>query len=303
MKTGAPELQLSHGINSSLSNTLFSVPVLCYHSWTIDGSSYENNDHLALEQDLLTLARKGYQILPLTVLVAALRGQFSIKLLQGKKLVCITCDDGRDLDYRDYGNGERDKILSFHTLLDQSKAWLPQYATGPRAVSFVIASESARAILDVECGHGLHLWNDSWWRESAANGILGIANHSWDHVHPCLDTVRQKDNKKGSFLEIATFADAEGQIADAQQYIAQKTDHHALPFFGYPYGHVSPYLRDEYFPAHGDRLGIVAAFSTSGVAVTGQTCIWDIPRFVCGHDWKSPDEFERLLDYATSLAR
>lgn len=286
-----------------VNNAILSIPVLCYHSWTIDGPLYENNDHVALEQDLLTLARKGYEILPLTQLVSVLRGEIPIEQVAGKNLVCITCDDGRDLDYHDYSSDELGEIRSFHTLLDQSRAWLPQYSAGPRAVSFVIASASGRHVLDVECGKGLNLWNDTWWEESAANGILGIANHSWDHVHPCLDNVRQQDNKKGSFLEISTFTDAEAQIAEAQRYIDARTNQKALPFFCYPYGHVPAYLRNEYFPTHGDRLGIVAAFSTSGATVNEQTCVWDMPRFVCGFHWKSSDEFEALLDASAVGAR
>jgi len=288
--------QLRRENESALNKAALQIPVLCYHSWTIDGPLYANNDHVALEHDLQTLARKGYQILPLTELVAVLRGESSVETLAGKKLVCITFDDGRDLDYLDYWSEEIGEIRSFHTLLDHSKTWIPQHSAGPRAVSFVIASAPARRILDVECGNSLKLWNDFWWKECAAKGILGIANHSWDHVHQCLDTVRQQDNKKGSFLEISTFADAEAQIADAQRYIDSKTNQRGLPFFCYPYGHVPVYLRDEYFPVHGDRVGIVAAFSTSGLAVNEHTYIWDIPRFVCGYHWKSSDEFETLLD-------
>lgn len=285
------------------SEAVLSIPVLCYHSWTIDGPSYKGNDHVALEHDLLSLARKGYQILPLTDLVAMLRGELPIGKLAGRKLACITCDDGRDLDYTDYRSEELGEIAGFHTLLDRSRSWLPQYSAGPRAVSFVIASAADRAVIDRECGHGLDLWGDHWWEACAAGGILGIANHSWDHVHDCLDNVRQRDNKKGSFFEIATFADAEAQIAEAQRYIDARTDHKALPFFGYPYGHVSAYLRDDYFPVHGSRVGLTAAFSTSGMPVNEQTCIWDIPRFVCGYHWKSPADFEALLDATAAGAQ
>lgn len=38
------------------------IPVLCYHSWTVNGSDYASNDHEALKQDLQTLARKGYEV-------------------------------------------------------------------------------------------------------------------------------------------------------------------------------------------------------------------------------------------------
>src|SRR5690606_4068766 len=112
----------------------------------------------------------------------------------------------------------------------------------------------------------------------AEEGILGIANHSWDHVHDTLPQVRQKENKKGSFYEITTLGDAQAQIEDAQRYIDEVTDNQSLPVFGYPYGHVSSYLRDEYLPQHGPRLGLRGAFNTEGRSVRAGDNIWDIPR-------------------------
>lgn len=273
----------------------FPIPVLCYHSWTIHGPSYNKNDHAALSKDLNILARNGYEILPVPTLVALLRGEIAAEPLVGRKLVCLTFDDGRDEDFHDIYSRKYGEVASFHSLLKNSTPWLPQYSHGPRAVSFVIASPDARAVLDHTCGNGQDGWRDSWWRECAAEGLLGIANHSWDHVHDTLESVRQRDNIKGSFFEIKSFEDAEAQILEAQQYIQSKTDGRSLPYFCYPYGHVSHYLRDTYFPKHHGRVGIVAAFSTAGESVTEESCIWAVPRFVCGEHWKSPGEFSELL--------
>jgi peptidoglycan/xylan/chitin deacetylase (PgdA/CDA1 family) len=273
----------------------FPIPVLCYHSWTINGPSYNENDHVALSKDLNILARRGYQILPVPTLVSLIRGDIAAEQLAGKKLVCITFDDGRDEDFHDHYSSEHGEVPSFYSLLKSAVPWLPQYPQGPRAISFVIASPDARAVLDRTCGYGKGGWRDSWWRESAAEGLLGIANHSWDHVHDTLDSVRQCDNIKGSFFEIKTIEDAEAQILEAQAYIQSKTDSKSLPYFCYPYGHVSTYLRDSYFPSHGDRIGIVAAFSTAGETVTEDSSIWALPRFVCGEHWKSPYQFSKLL--------
>mgnify|MGYP001764771735 FL=1 len=88
----------------------------------------------------------------------------------------------------------------------------------------------------------------------------------------------------------------EGVPVAMQHYIAERTGGRALPIFGYPYGHVSAYLRDEYFPDNGGRLGIEAAFGTGGASVRADSPVWDIPRFVCGWHWKSPDEFSALID-------
>lgn len=281
---------------ASVPERSFSIPVLCYHSWAMSGDAYEGNDHVALESDLKTLGRRGYQILPIPTLVALLRGEIDARPFTGSKLVSLSCDDARDFDYYPTVNDTMDPVPGFHEILERSRQWCDQTCAGPRAVSFVIASPEARRILDHTCGRGRDEWRDSWWLECAEKGTLGIANHGWDHVHDTLPAVRQRENKKGSFFEIDTFGDAEGQIVDAQRYIDGCTGSRSLPLFGYPYGHVPAYLRDEYFPNEAARIGIRAAFGTGGASVRPDTCIWDIPRFVCGWHWKGADGFEDLLD-------
>ncbi len=272
------------------------IPVLCYHSWTVNGSDYANNDHEALRQDLQILARKGYQVLPVEALVALLRGELDTAIVAGRKLVCLTFDDGRDHDYLPADYGAIGTIPGFHALLEQSREWLPLCIEGYRAVSFVIASPAARSILDQQAARGQDEWRDCWWEDCARAGIMGIANHSWDHVHDTLPEVQQRDNHKGSFHAIDTFDDADRQIAAAQDYINLKTGNRSMPVFCYPYGHVSDYVRDQYLPQHGAALGLQAAFSTAGASVTPQSNIWALPRFVCGWHWRSPQEFEDLLD-------
>jgi peptidoglycan/xylan/chitin deacetylase (PgdA/CDA1 family) len=283
------------GLRNRSTGSSYSIPILCYHSWTMNGPGYGDNDHVALESDLVALGRKGYQILSITQLVACLRGEIPKDSFHGKKLVCLTCDDGMDHDFLDYVNDELGIVPSFHSILQRSRDWLPQYLNGPRAVSFVIASPESRVVLDRTCAKGRSEWNDNWWSTASSEGTLGIANHSWDHVHDNLEIVRQRDNKKGSFFEIATFDDAEGQIAEAQHYIDSMTELKNLPFFGYPYGHVSDYLRDEYLPTHGARIGLQAAFSTAGTSANERSNVWDIPRFICGFHWKTEEEFVALL--------
>ena len=272
------------------------IPVLCYHSWTVNGTDYGNNDHEALKQDLQILARKGYQVLPVEALVALLRGELDVSVAAGRKLVCLSFDDGRDHDYLPADYGEIGTIPGFHALLEQSREWLAQCVEGYRAVSFVIASPEARSIMDREAARGQDEWRDCWWEGCAQAGVIGIANHSWDHVHETLPEVRQRDNTKGNFHAIDNFEDADRQISAAQDYIRLKTGNRILPLFCYPYGHVSEYVRDEYLPQQGERLGLHAAFSTAGASVTPASNIWSLPRFVCGWHWRSPQEFEALLD-------
>lgn len=274
----------------------FSVPVLCYHGVHVDGRSYETSDRIALQTDLRLLAGRGYRVVSPMLLATVLRGEMSAGILAGKKLVALTFDDGSDMDYRDWQEAHIGYVPSVHAVLEDSIGWLPQLGDGPRGVAFVIASPKARAILDRTCYAASNKMNDDWWQPCAARGVLGIANHSWDHVHDTLPEVRQRENKKGSFFEIATIDDASGQIAAAQDYIRHKTQGLALPLFAYPYGHVSPYLHDTYFPGFASAHGLLAAFGTSGQAATNQTSIWNIPRFVCGEHWRSAQDFSALID-------
>lgn len=270
------------------------IPVLCYHSWTVQTSDYAGNDHIALQADLKTLARRGYAILPATRLAAVLANQRNAFELNGRKLACITFDDGIDLDWhtRPADNGEPQK--SFAQILREAK--IKRYGKGPLATSFVIASASARNQLDSRAWRGQNEWNHDWWAQAAKENIIGIANHSWDHVHTQLDQVRQRDNRKGSFLAIDTFEDAEQQIAAAHAEINRLCENRILPVFGYPFGHVAPYLQQEYLPVHGSRIGLQAAFSTCGRAATPQDSCWAIPRLVCGWHWRTASEFNQMLD-------
>ncbi|WP_418647466.1 hypothetical protein ACNQFN_21050 [Thauera butanivorans] len=270
------------------------VPVLCYHSWTMEGAEYQGNDHVALEADLAWLAQHGYAVLPLPMLVEVLRGERPGSELAGRRLVGLSFDDGRDHDYRDLPGADGVLVPSMHTVLNRAR--IEVLGTGPMAVSFVLASAEARKGLDAACGSGRGEWEDDWWAPCAAGKVLGIGNHGWDHVHDTLETVRQRDNLKGSFFHVNTFGDAEGQIAEAQAEIDRLCGGRALPLFAYPYGHVPPYVRDEYLPEHGARVGVRAAFGTGGAAVDAASPLWDIPRFVCGWHWRTPAEFAALLD-------
>jgi hypothetical protein len=62
-------------------------------------------------------------------------------------------------------------------------------------------------------------WRDFWWPDLAATGVIGIANHSWDHAHAALPIICQRDQRKGTFLGIDNESDADAQIAQAQRFI------------------------------------------------------------------------------------
>ncbi|MCL2871412.1 MAG: polysaccharide deacetylase family protein [Betaproteobacteria bacterium] len=272
------------------------IPVLCYHSFQIAGTAYSQNDHTALEEDLRYLLDAQYRLISPLALAVALRQKNGALLTE--KLACITFDDGMDFDYFDQEHKNAGVVKSFHTILNQS-ALLKNVvrngaANAAATVAFMIASVEARQVIDQFC-LGKNQFCDRWWRECAQQGIIGIGNHSWDHTYKTLDTVCQADNIKGSFHAISTYADADQQIRAAQDYLDSATGGCATPLFAYPYGDVSDYLVNEYFPNYEKEHRQLAAFSAGGEPVTQSSNLWALPRYVCGQHWRNPEEFRKIF--------
>lgn len=279
------------------------LAVLLYHGMNIHGDSYGDNDHVAFERDLVHLVDNGFKIIPAALLVDFLRGKSVPKYLRGKKAVVITCDDGSDYDYVDLVHETCGAQYSFFSIMQhvwrKNKGLFSAFSkyVRPHMTSFVIASPWARQVLDKTCMVGKGRWNDSWWDEAVASGYMHIGNHSWDHLSETLPYVSQREQVKGSFLTIDSWDDACAQVEQAERYIRALAPNPADRLFAYPYGHVSPFLRNEYFPAEANAkdMGVTAAFSTEPEYVTLQTNIFDIPRFVCGADWRSIEEFVDIV--------
>ena len=154
------------------------------------------------------------------------------------------------------------------------------------ATSFVIVSPEAQAILDLRCIKGEDQWHDHWWEEAIRDACFDIGNHSWDHTHPELPTVAQREQVRGDFFCVDNRVDAYHQILDAEAYLARKLGDARSRLFAYPYGHVSEFLRDEFFPEHASDFR--GALSTGGDYFTQQSCRWAIPRFCLWRTLASP---------------
>jgi peptidoglycan/xylan/chitin deacetylase (PgdA/CDA1 family) len=150
-------------------------------------------------------------------------------------------------------------------------------------------------LLDRTCIAGKNNWQDMWWEAASRTGVLAIGNHSWDHVHPGLPTVAQREQRKGSFYGIDTLSDADRQIRDAEHYIRNRLAGRSTGLFAYPYGQAPDYIVHEYLPRFAEELGISAAFTTAGDFATTDNVRWKIPRFVHGDDWKSPNDLVQIL--------
>lgn len=277
--------------------------VLTYHSHRILGTDYARNDHVALPVDLDTIARSGSRLVSLATLVDAIEAHQAGSALPGGDvpLVALTFDDGPEWDYIDFVHPVFGPQRSFANAMRD----FVQTDRGARqgtfsATSFVIASPAARSTMEstfdaeytyLEAG----AMNDSWWAPATASGLIGIGNHSWDHLHPALPTVAHSRQVRGDFTQVTDRVDADAQIRNAMAYINQRTTGQAAPFFAYPYGHSNDFLADAYLPREGRGMGLRAAFTTEPATVDGSQSVWRLPRFTCGHHWRSPEQLAAIL--------
>ena len=264
------------------------IPVLTYHATNIFGNEYSTNDHTALAHDLNLLLKNDITILSAHKLIQWINKE--INLDKSKRYTVITFDDGSELDYTDWHHPTCGFQQSFYSIMQDYMNSSGRYI---HATSFVIASENARKTLEQTCLGGYSMWGDSWWQEAEDSQLLSIENHSWDHVHPTLDEVKQINNLKGDFSQINSLEDAHRQIALSSQYIDSQIKNKRTILFAYPYGDTNTYLTEEYFPH--SQTDIIGAFTCEPKHASQTSHAWKIPRYVCGSDWKSPEELESIL--------
>lgn len=267
------------------------VAVLCYHSQNIQGSSYALNDHIAFEHDIKRIIERNIAIISINQLAKHLKGE---SILNTPIAVVLTCDDGTTLDWLDYEHPEFGHQKSFRKiLLNELGENLPRAAM----TSFVIACPTARKHIDQGCYGGAALSSDDWWLEAANCDYWAIENHSWNHMHACLPFRLPHDQPLGQFYTTNNYLRANKQIVQASRLINNKISKagKTVNFFAYPYGHAGEYLKNYYFPQYRAQHSIEAAFTTTPGFVTMQSNIYALPRFVCGEAWKSPDQFNSIL--------
>lgn len=257
----------------------------------INGGTYAENDHLALASDLETIKELGFRVIPLSEVVDWHQGALTDSDVF--KTVAITLDDGSWFDYYDLDHPTCGPQRSMINILHDHNA---RYGPAHRAhaTSFVISSPEARSSLDKTCMIGEDWWGDQWWTQAALSGIMDIECHSWDHVHPALDNVAQQNQVKGDFSQVKTFNDCEFQLTKAGEYIGGVLGNRPS-LFAYPYGLASDYVVNQYLPGFQSRHQFRAAFTTEAKAVSKTDTVWLLPRFVCGHDWRSAEELKAIL--------
>ncbi len=264
--------------------------VLTWHAIRVLGHEYGDNDPVAFSEDLGVLHSLGFQIWPLGRAYDAL-----LRKALPERVAVLCADDGVVLDFEDFVHPVWGPQRSLYRRLLAFERALPSgHPHQPHISSFVIASPQARDELDRTDYQSLGLWHQRWWRPATESGRIRIENHSWDHNHASLARTCQRDNRKGDFSLIDTEPECRAQIDQASDYIEHSTGRRPR-FLAYPYGQTSDYLRREYLPKHADRIGLDAALSCEpGPVLTGSDR-WFLPRYVCARDWRSPEEFARLL--------
>lgn len=257
--------------------------VLTYHSANIAGSDYRDNDHVALKADLELVHALG-------IPVFSLEAAFQKIYLEGfaQPFVVLTCDDGLLMDVQDIDHPEHGYTPGFSSILAEHARL---YACQIAMTSFVIASPEARAHLDVHGYRSLGLCGDDWWSDD--HGLV-IESHSWDHNHPVVPQSVQRDNVRGTFLNIETEHECVLEVDQASDYIETRTGRRPK-FFAYPWGEASAYLRREYLPRRGQGIGLLGAVSGEADYWTRSSDPWFIPRMVCGAHWRSREALAKLL--------
>jgi hypothetical protein len=266
------------------------VPVLTYHSNNILGNDYANNDHVALAEDLRRIAAAGLRIVPLSRVVDVLLGAAEPAAVENAVALC--CDDGSWLDWHDIDHPTCGRQRSFANVL---RDFVAETGAPAHMTSFVIVSPAARAVLDRTCLAGLGWWTDAWWPDAEREGLIAIESHSWDHNHATLPETAQRDGRRGTFLSIDTYAVADAEIRLASDWLDAHARAPRAGLFAFPYGETNEYLLREYLPNHENEHRLRAAFGTDPKPVGFDSDRWNLPRYVCGHDWRSPDELARLL--------
>jgi peptidoglycan/xylan/chitin deacetylase (PgdA/CDA1 family) len=272
-----------------------STPILTYHSLNIAGNDYLGNDHVAFREDLRLLTALGWRVVPLTSLVR-LFDEPSVPWPE--KTVAITFDDGTNFDFEDLPHPSAGLQRSMLNIMRDFVAMKPDAQPEMHATSFVIVSREARDVMDRACMIGSGWMSDAWWPSAVASGMFHIANHSWDHCHDSIPQIAQRDQLKGTFTGVDNKADADAQIRRSAEAIARIAPNPGANLFAFPYGNASPYLIDDYLPKQARTLGdgfVQAAFSTEPAPMARGTNRWNVPRYVCGHHWKSSEELQSIL--------
>ena len=274
------------------------IPILTWHAMNVAGNGYGDNDHVAFAHDLETIQSMGLRVVSLRSIAAAL---IEGRLETLEDCVGLSFDDGSDFDFHDLPHPACGVQRSMANILADFRARRGA-AAQPRlhATSFTIVSPQARAELDTTCMIGCAWWNDDWWRDAEARGLVAVESHGWDHNHETLARTATSAPRGG--FDVVTRAEADAQIAQASRFLKARRGRGDDVLFAYPYGAANEFLCAQYFPDDSAAHGAFAAFTTDPEPVAAGVSRWRIPRYVFGWHWKSTESLEQLLRDAGALS-
>jgi hypothetical protein len=270
------------------------IPVLTWHGYNLFGNTYESNDLLAFAADLRTIQEAGFRVLPLPEIadwVAGARRDFGA---DDRPVVALSCDDGTDYDWHNLHHPTHGAQHSFASAMREFQQQYPAAQPTLNLTSFVIASPSARRQIDAGAMQAQGALNDDWWPLANASRLVNIESHGWDHNHPTVSPLVQREQRSGDFFAIDTFTECDAQVRAAALFIESKSGRKPL-LFAYPWTQASAYMREIYMPNYARENGIKAAFGGQSDYVTQQSDRWYLPRFVFGPDWNSADGLRAIL--------
>jgi 2-polyprenyl-3-methyl-5-hydroxy-6-metoxy-1,4-benzoquinol methylase len=277
------------------------IPILTYDSMRILDNSYAQNDLYALASDLQQITESGFNVIPLSAVIDAWLDNRGHEL--SGKFVALACEHGSDFDYRDLPHPSCGRQRSILNILRDFTARNPGKQQRLNITSFVVVSPEARAALDATCMIGKGWWTDSWWRAATQAGLIHIGNNSWDHHHDSLPDSFSHGIPRGRFSNINSRELADYEIKQAAMFLQRNAPNPGVQLFAYPYGETNAYLTQEYFPTYCRELGIRAAFTAQSGFLEPGSGRWEVPRFLCGRDWRSPGELRTILEAAADSGR
>lgn len=270
------------------------IPVLTWHGYNVFGNTYEANDLIAFADDLRTLDDAGFAVVPLVEAARWVRGERADFAQYGRPVVALSCDDGTDYDWRDMTHPEFGPQKSFASSMRTFQSARPGAQPALGMTSFVIASPTARTQIDRGGMNAQAALNDDWWQAANDSGLLAIESHGWDHNHPTVAPVVQRDQRSGDFFAIDTFAECDMHVRAASLFIESKSARKPA-LFAYPWTQASDYMRRDYMPQFAANNSVIAAFGGQSDYLTKNSDRWYLPRFVFGPDWKSADGLRAIL--------
>ena len=273
------------------------IPVLTWHGYNVFGNSYETNDLIAFAKDLRSIDDAGFAVVPLVEVARWVRGERRDFAAFKRPVVALSCDDGTDYDWRDVSHPDYGAQTGFASSIRAFHQTRPGAQPGLTLTSFVIASASARVQIDRSAMQAQGALNDDWWRAANDSGLLTVESHGWDHNHPTVSPVVQREQRTGDFFAIDTFAECDMHVRAASQFIESRGGRRPQ-LFAYPWTQASAYMRHEYMPKHAEQNGSIAAFGGQSDYITRESDRWYLPRFVFGPDWNSAAGLRALLEAA-----